>query len=548
MSDVVLVYPKTGFDIGGTVTPPHALLTIAAPLVKKGCAVKIIDQRIDPAWRVRLIEELNKNPICVGISSMTGSQIKFALEASTLVRKQTDGKIPIIWGGPHASILPQQTLENENIDIVVVGEGDVSFPELIDSIVNKKPLKNISGIAFKDGGEIVTTSPQSLVDFDSLLPTPWDLIDVESYIHPDFYLERSYRTLDIGQTSRGCPFDCGFCCSATLRQRKWRAGAVEKALDTIVGSIQRFNLDGIWIRDDDFYVNEKRVKAICEGMIKAGVKVNWYASGTRVDEFNRLSPEITKLVKRSGANVLKFGAESGSNRILKLIKKGITIEETFEANLKTKEYGIVPAFSFIAGFPTETFKEIDMTIDAMIKIKRDNPKAITESICIYTSFPGTPLHELALEHGLQSPNSLVGWSKWNFHEYELGGRNPWFSIEERTKLGNLTYMSSIANVVPLLANSVGNPVIRFFLVLVVKPVSAYFNFRFEHKLYGYVPELKVMKFLRGMLFEKGYDILTFLKNKVTVQPDVPERYETANLMQNKPQTSELEPIHPKPGR
>ena len=97
--DVLLIYPKTGIDIGATVAPPHALLTIAAPLHNKGYKVKIIDQRVEHNWKAHLVASLQKKPICIGISSMTGIQIYFAIEIAKIIRKITDGKIPIIWGG-----------------------------------------------------------------------------------------------------------------------------------------------------------------------------------------------------------------------------------------------------------------------------------------------------------------------------------------------------------------------------------------------------------------------------------------------------------------
>jgi len=159
--DVILIYPKTGIDIGATVSPPHSLLCIAAPLQKAGYQVKIIDQRTDADWCIRLTEYLEKNPICVGISSMTGTQIYFGIEAAKIVRKLTNGKIPIIWGGPHPSIIPEQTLQSEYADMVCVGEGDETFKELVNAFAKKRPLSEVLGIAFKDGGKIIINPPPS---------------------------------------------------------------------------------------------------------------------------------------------------------------------------------------------------------------------------------------------------------------------------------------------------------------------------------------------------------------------------------------------------
>ncbi len=507
--DVILIYPKTGIDLGATVAPPHALLTIAAPLHKKGYKVKIIDQRTDVAWDRQLIEFLEKNPICVGISCMTGTQIYFALEAAKVVRKFTNGKVPIVWGGPHPSILSEQTLQNEYVDAVCVGEGDITFRELVEAFASKRSLSDIRGIAFKDGNKTVITPSRPLLDVEELLPVPWELVDVEKYIHRDFYIKGVRRSLDVGQTSRGCPFQCGFCCSASLRQRKWRAMSVEKSLEVIIKPVKRFNLESIWIRDDEFYIDRNRAYKICEGIIKSGLKIRWYTSGTRVDVFNRSKDEEILMLKRSGADTLKFGAESGSNRILELMKKGIRWEDTIEANLRAKRFGIIPVFALMVGFPTETFEEINKTIDIFVRLKKDNPKAQFEVISPYTAFAGTPLYEVALKMGLRPPQTLEGWIGWLCDEYDIEGRKiPWFSYSERKKIGNVAYMSILANSIQNAISGVQNNFMRVILKTIFGPVSSFERFRLKRKWYGFAPELDLARFLRKRLFYRSYKSIT----------------------------------------
>lgn len=508
MSDIVLIFPKTGFDVGATVAPPHSLLTIAAPLKNSGYKIKIIDQRVNSNWKDELMLELKSNPICIGISSMTGSQINFALEAARLVRQEAKNeKLPIVWGGPHPSILPAETLENEFVDIVVIGEGDVTFFELVRALEDKRSLKEIRGVAYKENGRVVLTTVRELLDVETLLPTPWELLGIEKYIHPDFYLKKTNRTLDIGQTSRGCPYLCGFCCSATLRKRQWRHMSIKKSLDMIISNVERFRLDGIWLRDDNFYVDSERTRAICQGMIDAKIKIDWYSSGTRVDSFLKLSNETIKAMKDSGAHVLKFGAESGSDRILDLMKKGINIEQTFQANIKARKHGIRPAFAFMAGFPTETFEEVHMTVNAMRRLIRENPDAELESISIYTALPGTPMYDLAIKNGMRPPESLEGWSGWNFQEYAEERKNPWFNDKDRKALGNLSYICTIAFVVANLTRTINKPLLRALAKVIVLPVTRYFRFRFNHKLYRFAPELKIISYLRRKIFDKaGFNI------------------------------------------
>jgi len=507
-ADVVLFYPKTGMDFGATIAPPHSLLAIAAPLHNRGYSVKIIDQRVDLSWREDLIEALNSNPCCVGISSMTGSQIFFAIEAAGIIRTHTDGKIPIVWGGPHATLLPEQTLASQYVDIVCIGEGELTFLELVEALLSKRPIAGIKGVAYREEGKAIVNPARELLDVEKIFSTPWELVDIEKYIHADFYLRGTQRSLDIGQTSRGCPFQCGFCSSATIRQRKWRAMSVEKASEIIIGTVKRFNLDSVWIRDDEFYIDRKRAYNICANMVKSELKIKWYTSGTRVDVFNRATDEELAMLKMSGADTLKFGAESGCNRILELMQKGIVVEDTLRANLKAKKNGIIPIFALMAGFPTETFAEINKTIDLMYQLKRENPAAQFETIASYTAFPGTPLYALALKMGLKPPQRLEDWSGWLMDDYDLTGRQlPWFNRRERIMLGNISYMSVIGNASLNAINAIRNKIVRQILKIIFIPLSAFERTMLKAKWYAIRPELKVIRFLRNKFLYKSHKVM-----------------------------------------
>ncbi len=501
--DIVLVYPKTGIDLGATISTPHSVLAIAAPLLKKGYRVQLIDQRIDPDWRASLQAAVTTLPICVGISCMTGTQIHFAMEAAAVVRATTSS-VPIIWGGPHPSLLPEQTLESEFVDAICIGEGEETFLEMVEAFQNHRSLSSVRGVAYMDGGKAVVTPPRPLMEMEDLLPVPWELIEVEKYIHPDFWMKGASRSLDIGQTSRGCPFLCGFCASATLRQRKWRPMSVEKSLETILEPVRRFGLNGIWIRDDEFYINPDRVAAISEGILSSGHKFRWYTSGSRADIFNRSSDDQIRLLKRSGADSLKFGAESGSDRILELMNKGIKCEDTLKANEKAKRCGIIPVYALMAGFPTETFAEIDMTIDLFVRLKKENPAAQFEAISPYTAFPGTPLYSLAIEHGLTPPTDLEGWIDWVYDEYDFQGRKlPWFNAAERKMIGNIAYMSILSNSIGNAVGGIGNKKLRSLLKMAITPVSMFERFKLKRKWYGFAPELDFARFAREKIFYRG---------------------------------------------
>lgn len=504
MADIVLVFAKTGMDFGATISVPHALLSVAAPLQKAGYKVKIIDQRVNMQWEMELLKSLESSPIYVGLSVMTGTTIHHALTASKIVKSYKEGLIPVVWGGPHPTILPEQTLANENIDICCIGEGDVTAVELADALSRKSPLSEVKGIIYKTSGRLIKTEERPFIDVEKLLPVPWDLINVHEYFTRDFYMQKTSRTLDIGQTSRGCPYMCGFCSSAAIRKRKWRPMSAEKSLFHILEPIKRFNLDAIWIRDDEFYIDRNRASTICKGIIDSKLKFKWYTSGTRVDVFNRASDDEVALLKRSGADTLKFGAESGSDRILSLMKKGITIEQTLKANQQVKKHGIIPVFALMIGFPTETFEEIEQTIDFRYRLKKENPAAQFETMAIYTALPATEMWDLSLSSGLKAPKTLEDWIPWVFDDFDCEGtRSPWFNYRDRIRLGNITYMSMLSNAVVNAANSLKSPLLRAVMKGVLSISAKYYNFMLKHKFYKFAPELRMLKILRKKIFYKS---------------------------------------------
>ena len=280
--------------------------------------------------------------------------------------------------------------------------------------------------------------------------------------------------------------------------------SVEKSLELILIPVKKFNLNAAWIRDDEFYIDRRRAYGICKGIIEKGDGLRWYTSGTRVDVFNKASDDELEMMKRSGADTMKFGAESGSNRILKLINKGITVEETLKANLRAKKHGIKPAYALMIGFPTETFEEINQTIDLRNQLKKENANAQFETMAVYTALPGTEMWELSVQHGLKQPTRLEEWTNWIFDDFDLkGARNPWLNWQGRVNVGNISIMSVLSGAVLNATNSLTNPRLRWALTNLLMPVSKWYDFRLSHKSYSFAPELLLVSYLRRVLLARS---------------------------------------------
>jgi len=202
---------------GISLSLPLSVLCVAGPLEQAGYKVKIIDQRIEKNWRAVLKKEVKNQPLCVGISAVTGKQIKGGLTAAKLVR-EVSVDTPIVWGRIHPSLLPEQTVTDEYVDIVVKGEGEQTFLDLVKALDGKHPLSEVKGIFYKSKGHIFHRPSSDLLHLDSLPPLPYHLINVNDYLNS---INGDGSDL-LHFSSRGCPYSCKFCYSQSLNQRKWR--------------------------------------------------------------------------------------------------------------------------------------------------------------------------------------------------------------------------------------------------------------------------------------------------------------------------------------
>ncbi len=377
---------------------PLSILSLVPELKKRGYSVILIDERIDRHALSTLEASLDR-ALCVGISSMTGYQIQGGIAAAKRVRQLSD--VPIVWGGWHVSLLPEESIKSPYVDIIVRGQGEKTFAELVRRIEERGNFKAIPGITFKDGKETFSTADSSIVSLDDLDPMPYDLIDINRY-HPHF----SYLS------SIGCPMSCGFCADAVVYKRKWKGMNGLRLAEEIAGLSKRLSwrIRSVYFIDNNFFVDPERVKVFCNELVNKGVHITWEALG-HPRQLAKLDDGFYRLLKQSGCYRILVGAESGSQTILDYINKKAAVEDILLFVRRCKEHQIIPVLSFMCGFPKSPIDDLKDTVLFINEAKRINRNTKIK-LFFFTPYPGSFLYREALQNGFQPPTSLEDWSRY----------------------------------------------------------------------------------------------------------------------------------------
>jgi len=372
-----IIKSERGFD------PPLGLLYLAGYLKKySDHEIKIIDAQVERFDYLKLRDEIKKfSPDIIGITAMTFTLLDVL--KTTEISKECCPKSKIVIGGPHVQIYPEETASLKNIDYVVLGEGEKIFLELIKNINNPEKLKLIKGLVFKENDKIINTGrPDYFNNLDEIPFPPREILPYKKY----FSLLAKEKTITTMFTSRGCPFQCAFCDRPAMG-RNFRARSAKNVVDEIEKCLN-LGIKEIFIYDDTFTVDRKRVMNICNEIINRNLKFTWDIR-TRV---NTVDEEMLILLKRAGCERIHYGVEAGTEKILKVLNKQITLDQTLKAFKLTRKFKIQTLAYFMIGAPTETKEDIMATIDFMKKL---NPDFV--QITLLTPFPGTKVYQWALE-------------------------------------------------------------------------------------------------------------------------------------------------------
>lgn len=408
---VLLIFPKTGVDLkGANIQMPMGLMCIAGSLLKEGYEVIILDQRVEEDFFQKIREVLENKPVCVGISVMTGTQILYALKISNFIRRNSP--VSIVWGGIHPTLMPDQTIRNENIDIIVRGEGEVTFKELVNVLCSNKPLKEIKGISWRDGKTVYHNPERGFLNLNDLPAAAYHLVDMEKYVLPQ--VPGRKRSLDV-YTSRGCPYNCIFCYNKSFNKSEYRIKDIDIVIQEIKWLVKKHNLDSIYINDDNFFVDVQRAEGFCKRLIDEKVVSEWGCQGVRIDSLDKIDFD---LLEKSGCKQLYIGIESGSEKILRFIRKQITIKQIKNIIDKFSKSKIIAHYNFMVGYPIEGHEELFETIELVDYIMKADPKAYFSSFHIITPYPGTEFYDIVQRYGFKPPLKLEEWAdiRWEFEK------------------------------------------------------------------------------------------------------------------------------------
>jgi tRNA A37 methylthiotransferase MiaB len=406
MAKICLVRPLlSATDFNGY---PLNLLILASALRNAGHSVEICDydylKEIDDRWaqegfaRRAAADVLARNPDFVGITSMCSNYV-LALDLAGEL-KALSPTTHITFGGPHVSLCARETLDrHEFVDTAVIGEGEVTYPALVECVERRGHLSAVTGLAFRDDGATVVTPPRPLLPDLNLSPRPaYDLVDIPSYASA---AQSNYLELYAGS---GCPFRCTFCSTSIVWERKYRTMSPERIVSEMQELSSRYGANAFNLIHDNLTTDKAFIKEIASLIKDRGLRVRWGFS-SRIDTIDL---QTIQLVAEAGCDYVFFGVESGSVKIQATMKKRLKLRMIWETLEQCVTHGIAPTTSFILGFPDEDLDDVAGTIRLAFACKvRGARRSFINLLSPYTGTPVMLENLGKLQFDMESVNSTM---------------------------------------------------------------------------------------------------------------------------------------------
>jgi anaerobic magnesium-protoporphyrin IX monomethyl ester cyclase len=410
---------------------PLAILSIAAVLEGREEYV-IVDGNLDPAPERTLARLLREHKVeLLAVSVMPGPQMVAAIRACKEIRKNHPS-LPIVWGGYFPSLYTDAALNARYVDFAVRGQGEETLLELLAALRGARNLTDVRGLSWKDQfGLHVHNPPRPLRSPNDFPVLPYHRLEnIEKYLLPTFLGRRTA----VHQASIGCPYRCQFCGVVPIFDGRQKVESPERTAAVLKDLQDRYGIDAVQFYDNNFFLNETHAARQAETLIP--LHLNWWAEG-RIDAMLRYSDQTMRAIRRSGATMIFFGAESGSDRTLAAMNKRITTGQTLELAARIRKFGIIPEFSFVVGNPEDPELDTRETIQFIRRIKRLNPDA---EIIVQHYIP-TPHPDGMYGHvddAIRFPETPDEWASDRWYNFTIrqDPRLPWLPGRIKRRIDN----------------------------------------------------------------------------------------------------------------
>jgi anaerobic magnesium-protoporphyrin IX monomethyl ester cyclase len=425
---ILLYYPKLTSPKNRRF--PLSIMALAAVLEGRE-KYEVVDGNLDPEpdkTLARLIE--TNNVELLGVSVMPGPQMVSAMNSCKAIRENYP-HVPIVWGGYFPSTYRDATLNANYVDYAVRGQGETTLLELIEVVRGQRSPAQVAGLSYKEGRQKFHNHERAMQGPDEFPWIPYERVPVASYLRPSYFGKRT----GAHQASIGCPFQCSFCAvheafgSLQKMESPARTAAILRHL------VDNYGMDGVQFYDMNFFLSESHTRELMENLAPLGL--HWWCEG-RIDAISRYSDETLEWIRRAGCTMIFFGAESGSNKTLKEMKKGITIEQTIEVAKRMRKLGIVPEFSFVIGNPQNPEEDTHETISFIRKLKRLNP-ASEIIVQHYTPVPQRGKMYGGIDGGIVGfPSTIEEWAtpRWYNFTIRVNPSMPWLQPKTKKLIDN----------------------------------------------------------------------------------------------------------------
>lgn len=429
---------------------PLEMLTVAAWPLHDGYEIVIIDGSLygaDPAAAHRRVVEECEGALLYATTGILGYMVFDALQCSKKVKERFPN-LPLFIGGWFSSVRPDLQLATGLYDAVVLGQGEITFRELVQAVDSGAKLDGVPGLALWRENQVVKTDKRAVVGWDKVLNVPWHLLDPEPYrvhqmraaSHRDVLRMPTPRPMGnrapyFGITyfsSYGCPEPCTFCCSPFVTDRRWKAMPADRMLDDLSELHERWKFDVVRFHDANFGVMEKRTRDFCQGLVDRKLPIYWNAF-IETHSILHYKPETRDLLAASGMYVAEIGAEAGTDEMMAKIGKPIHGDDNVNGAIELDKRGICANLTYIIGYPGESKESMMATIDQCRRVHVAAPLS-RATVWPFRPIPGTDMWEQAIAEGYVPPTRLEDFGslgQYHLEETWIGRIPPEVMLERK---------------------------------------------------------------------------------------------------------------------